>query len=72
MPLSVAVDCVGNQLPQNSATFEYRLQIRNEAEVLSVRAKHEKAATDEGFWIGHEALWGSRTGSSPAALLLLV
>lgn len=52
--------------------FSIRLQISNEAEVLSVRAKHEKAATDQSFWIGHEALQGSRTGSYPAALLLLV
>lgn len=43
--------------------FSIWLQIRNEAEVLSVRAKHEKAVMDQSFWIGHEALRGSRTGS---------
>ena len=57
---------------QNQQLFSIQLQIRNEAEVLSVRAKHENAVTDQGFWIGHEALRGSRTGSLPAALLLLV
>lgn len=52
--------------------FSISLQIRNQAEALSVHAKHEKAVLDQGFWIGHEALWGCRPGSLPAALLLLV
>lgn len=52
--------------------FSLQLQIRNETEALSIRAKHEKAATDQGSWMGHEALRGSRTGSLPAVLLLLV
>lgn len=51
---------------QISQHFGIHLQIRNEAEVPSVCAKHGRAAMVQGFQMGHEALQGSRTGSLPA------